>query len=47
MRMASMDCAVASNAKFIVTEDSHYNVLKSVVFPVVEIIKLDEIMPLL
>lgn len=42
-----VDCAVASNAKFIVTEDSHYNVLKSVVFPVVEIIKLDEIMPLL
>jgi len=42
-----VDCAVASNAKFIVTEDSHYNVLKNVVFPVVEIIKLDEIMPLL
>lgn len=42
-----VDCTVASNAKFIVTEDSHYNVLKSVVFPVVEIIKLDEIMPLL
>ncbi len=42
-----VDCAVASNAKFIVTEDSHFNVLKSVVFPVVEIIKLDEIMPLI
>ena len=42
-----VDCAVASNAKFIVTEDSHYNVLKNVVFPVVEIIKLDEIMALL
>ena len=42
-----VDCAVASNAKFIVTEDSHYNLLKSVIFPVVEIIKLDEIMPLL
>ena len=39
-----VDCAVASNAKFIVTEDSHFNVLKHMVFPVVEIINLDEIM---
>ncbi|MBO7629970.1 MAG: PIN domain-containing protein [Bacteroidales bacterium] len=39
-----VDCAVVSNAKFIVTEDSHFNVLKSLVFPNIEIIKLDEIM---
>ena len=39
-----VDCAVASNAKYIVTEDAHYEVLKNYVFPNVEIIKLDEIM---
>ena len=39
-----VDCAVAANAKFIVTEDSHYNVLQDINFPKVEIIRLDEIM---
>lgn len=42
-----VDCAVASNAKFIVTEDSHYNVLKNAVFPNVEIIKLDDIIQMI
>ena len=39
-----VDCAIAANAKFIVTEDSHYNVLKALDFPRVDIIGLDEIM---
>ncbi|MBR0276771.1 MAG: putative toxin-antitoxin system toxin component, PIN family [Prevotella sp.] len=38
-----VDCAIAANAKFIVTEDSDYNVLKDLKFPRVEIIKLDDI----
>ena len=38
-----VDCAVAANAKFIVTEDRHFNVLRNYIFPSVEIIKLDEI----
>ena len=38
-----VDCAVASNAKFIVTEDSHYDVLYGLDFPHISIIKLDEI----
>ena len=42
-----VDCAVASNAKYIVTEDAHYEILKNYVFPNVEIIKLDEIMNVL
>lgn len=42
-----VDCAVAANAKYIVTEDSHYNVLKSIGFPNVEIIKLDEIIQMI
>ena len=38
-----VDCAVASNAKFIVTEDSHYDVLQGLDFPCVDVIKLDDI----
>lgn len=38
-----VDCAVAANAKFIVTEDNHFKVLKNYAFPNVEIIRLDEI----
>jgi len=38
-----VDCAIASNAKYIVTEDSHYNVLKQLDFPKIEIIRLDDI----
>ena len=38
-----VDCAVAGNAKYIVTEDSHYDVLQDIDFPKVEIIKLDDI----
>lgn len=42
-----VDCAVAANAKFIVTEDSHYDILKKLEFPKVDIIGLDDIMELL
>ena len=42
-----VDCAIAANAKFIVTDDSHYNVLQDLDFPKVEVIKLDEIMEVL
>jgi putative PIN family toxin of toxin-antitoxin system len=38
-----VDCAVAGNAKYIVTEDSHYDVLQDIDFPKVDIIKLDDI----
>ena len=38
-----VDCAVAGNAKYIVTEDSHYDVLTDLDFPKVDIIKLDDI----
>ena len=38
-----VDCAVTGNAKYIVTEDSHYDVLNGLDFPKVDIIKLDDI----
>ena len=39
-----VDCAVASNARFIVTHDKHFEVLKYVDFPRIEIITHNEIM---
>ena len=38
-----VDCAVAGDAKYIVTDDHHYNVLIGLEFPRMEIIKLCEI----
>ena len=37
-----VDCAIVANANFIVSEDSHFNVLKHISFPHVNVIKLSE-----
>jgi predicted nucleic acid-binding protein len=37
-----VDCAVVANAEYIVTEDSHFNILKTTPFPPVEIKRLHE-----
>lgn len=37
-----VDCAIVANADYIVTEDNHFNVLKNVHFPHVEIRRLEE-----
>lgn len=37
-----VDCAVAANADFIITEDKHFNILREIDFPRVEIISLDQ-----
>ena len=37
-----VDCAVAGNADFIVSHDNHFNILKTIVFPVVEVITIEE-----
>ena len=37
-----VDCAIAANARFLVTEDHHFNVLKSIPFPSVSVINIDE-----
>ena len=42
-----VDCAVASNAKFVVNEDKHYDVLQDIDFPRVDVIKLDEIIQII
>ena len=42
-----VDCAIASNADFIVTSDKHFNVLKKIEFPRVKVVSIDEFMDFL
>lgn len=37
-----VDCAISSNSDFIVTNDSHFKVLKSIEFPKINVINVDE-----
>ena len=37
-----VDCAVTGNADFIVTQDKHFKVLKTVAFPIVEVVNIEE-----
>lgn len=39
-----VDCAIASNAVFIVSEDKHFNELAMIPFPKVEVIGIDDFM---
>ena len=42
-----VDCAIAANADFLVTNDTHFNILKTIAFPKVNTISLQEFIPLL
>jgi len=37
-----VDCAIAANAHYIVTNDKHFDALKSIDFPKVEVVNSDE-----
>jgi putative PIN family toxin of toxin-antitoxin system len=37
-----VDCAIACNATYLVSSDKHFNVLKTITFPKVELLKADE-----
>ena len=37
-----VDCAIASNAIFIVTEDKHFKELENIPFPKVEVVGIDD-----
>ena len=39
-----VDCAFAAGADYLVSEDSHFNVLRSTPFPLLNIVTLDEFM---
>ena len=42
-----VDCAFKSNAKYIVTQDHHYDVLKQIPFPRIDVIDIDEFIKVL
>lgn len=42
-----VDCAFAGNANFIITNDSHFNILKNVAFPSIPTLRIDEFKELL
>lgn len=42
-----VDCAFAANADYIITNDSHFNVLKTIDFPSIPILRLEEFKDLL
>ena len=37
-----VDCAIAANAKYIVSQDHHFDALKSILFPRVDVITIEE-----
>ena len=37
-----VDCAIASNAKYIVSQDHHFDVLKTIAFPRVDVVTIEE-----
>ena len=42
-----VDCALACNARYIVTEDKHFDELKKVTFPKVDVVSLHEFITIL
>lgn len=42
-----VDCAIAANARYIVTEDHHFDVLRKIDFPLVNVIGIDAFVRLL
>ena len=39
-----VDCAIATGAKFLVSNDKHFNILKEISFTKVELLNIDEFM---
>lgn len=42
-----VDCAFAGNTNYLVTDDKHFNVLKSIDFPVINIVTLEKLVNLI
>lgn len=42
-----VDCAIAANARFIVTNDHHYDVLKEIDYPSVDVVTLEDFLQML
>lgn len=42
-----VDCAFKANAKYIVTQDHHYDVLRNIRFPQIDVVDIDEFLNIL
>ena len=42
-----VDCAFKANARYIVTEDHHYDILKQTPFPYIDVVGIDEFIKVL
>ena len=42
-----VDCAFKANARYIVTEDHHYDILKQTPFPFIDVVGIDEFLKVL
>ena len=42
-----VDCAIAANARYVVTNDHHFDVLRSISYPPIDVISLEDFMKLL
>jgi putative PIN family toxin of toxin-antitoxin system len=42
-----VDCAFAANADYIITNDSHFNILKNINFPLIPVLNIEEFRKLL
>ena len=42
-----VDCAFKANARYIVTQDHHYDILKQTAFPHIDVVDIDEFMKVL
>ena len=42
-----VDCAITANARYVVTNDHHFDVLKSINYPPIDVINLEDFMKLL
>ena len=39
-----VDCSIAANAKYIVSQDHHFDILKTIPFPKVDVITIEELL---
>ena len=37
-----VDCAITANARYIVSNDKHYNILKQIPYPTIDVISIKE-----
>ena len=42
-----VDCAITANARYIVSNDKHYNILKQISFPSIDVLSLADFMELI